>query len=71
MRLCTAASRAGFSGDFAVRAVSIHVFHAQAIDFKSQPHGHIFAIFTESPVFRGVERVPHTLMHMLIHSLCG
>jgi hypothetical protein len=70
-RLCTAASRARFCRDFAVRLGSIHVFHAQAFDFKGPFHGHIFATFTEAPVFRGVERVPHTLMHMLIHSLCG
>lgn len=71
MRLCTAASSRRFPGDFAVRPGSIHVFHAQAIDPKGPFHGHIFAIFTECPVFRGVERAPHTLMHMLIHSLCG
>jgi hypothetical protein len=70
-RLCTAASSPRFSGDFAVWPGSIHVFHAQAIDFKSSFHGHNFAIFTEGLVFRGVERRAHTLMHMLIHRLCG
>jgi hypothetical protein len=60
-----------FSGDFAVRPDSIHVFHAQAFDSKGRFDGHIFAIFAECLVFPGVERVPHTLMHMLIHSLCG
>lgn len=54
-----------------MRPGSIHVFHAQVIDSKDSFRGHIFAIFTECPVFRGVERAPHTFMHMLIHSLCG
>lgn len=46
-------------------------FHVQAVDLIEIRDGHFLAIFTEAHVIRGVERSTHTVMHTLIHRLCG
>lgn len=70
-RLCTAACTPAFSRRNAPARRPHAVFHVQAIDLKCHSCGHNFAIFPEPPVFKGVERLPHKVMHILIHSLCG
>jgi hypothetical protein len=69
--LCTAACKAVFPGENSAKRQPLAVFHAQVIDFNGERHGHIFAMFSEAPVFRGVERMPHKAMHSVIHRLCG
>lgn len=70
-RLCTAACAPVFPGEIAATRKPAPMFHAQTIDFKSPMRDHIFAIFPEPPVFRGVERAPHKAMHSVIHRVCG
>lgn len=69
--MCTSWFLAGSTRTSTLQLMCADGFHAQAIDFIENEHGHYFAMFSEPHENRGVERATHTFIHTLIHRLCG